>query len=242
MAIGDIDETLATRTASELGAGVVGLPLDVTDRRSFAHFLDQVDGLLGAVDVLVNNAGIMPISHLLNEPDAMTDRIVAVNVLGVINGTKLALERMAPRGSGHIVNVASQAGRAGFGGLATYCASKYAVVGFSAALADELQGSGISISCVMPAAVDTDLAAGLPAPRLIRTVGPEQVAGAVIRVLERPRLNVHVPRAAAMITLFGLLPRWPRRLVERVFGGERIALSADPAARLGYEQRLRDGI
>src|SRR5581483_12178911 len=70
VAIGDIETELAEQTASELGAGTIGLPLDVTDRESFAAFLNDVESRLGAVDVLINNAGIMPIGPFVEETDA----------------------------------------------------------------------------------------------------------------------------------------------------------------------------
>ena len=124
VAIGDIDAALAEQTASELGGGTVGLPLDVTDRASFAAFLDQIEARLGPLDVLINNAGIMPIGPFIEESDATARRMVDINVHGVIFGSKLALERFVPRGRGHLVQLASAAGKAGFPGGATYCATK----------------------------------------------------------------------------------------------------------------------
>ncbi len=134
MAIGDIDAPLAEKTASELGAGTIGLPLDVTDRDSFAAFLDEVERQLGPLDVLVNNAGIMPIGPFENETDDCAQRLVDINIHGVILGSKLAIERFMPRGRGHIVQLASIAGKGGFPGGATYCATKHAVVGLTEAL------------------------------------------------------------------------------------------------------------
>ena len=134
VAIGDLDLELAEKTATELGGNVVAFALDVTDRDSFAAFLDEAEKELGAVDVLINNAGIMPVGPFGEENDETARPIVDINLHGVIFGTKLALERMVPRGSGHIVNVASQAGKAGLPGGATYCATKHAVVGLSEAV------------------------------------------------------------------------------------------------------------
>src|SRR6201985_3830226 len=113
VAIGDIDAALAERTAQELGSGTVGLPLDVTNRTSFATFLDEVENRLGPLDVLINNAGIMPIGPFVSETDVTAERIIDINVHGVINGSKLALERFLPRDHGHLVNVASVAGKLG---------------------------------------------------------------------------------------------------------------------------------
>ena len=141
-------------------AGAIALPLDVTDRESFAAFLDEAERQLGPLDVLINNAGIMPLGRFADEDDATAQRMIDINLHGVIFGTKLALERMEPRNSGHIVNIASQAGKGGFPGGATYCATKHAVVGLSEAVRAELDGTDIEVSCVMPAVVNTELAAG----------------------------------------------------------------------------------
>src|SRR5438270_10629525 len=107
VAIGDIDADLARSTAAELGSGTIGVALDVTDRESFRAFLDEVEDRLGPLDVLINNAGIMPIGPFVEESDATAQRMVDINVHGVIIGSKLALERFLPRRRGHIVQLAS---------------------------------------------------------------------------------------------------------------------------------------
>src|SRR6478609_2481745 len=150
IAIGDLDAELARATASELGEGSVGLELDVTRRDSFANFLDQVSERLGPLDVLINNAGIMPIGPFASEDDATARRMIDINLHGVIYGMKLALPGMRERGRGHVVNLASQAGKAGLPGGATYCATKHAVVGLSEAVRAELRGTNIGVSVVMP--------------------------------------------------------------------------------------------
>jgi NAD(P)-dependent dehydrogenase (short-subunit alcohol dehydrogenase family) len=109
VAIGDIDEARAKEAAAELGVKVV-TRLDVTEPDSFTTFLDLVERELGPLDILINNAGIMPTGHAHEEDDAVTRRQVEINVLGVIFGTKLALQRMLPRRTGHIINTASLAG------------------------------------------------------------------------------------------------------------------------------------
>jgi NAD(P)-dependent dehydrogenase (short-subunit alcohol dehydrogenase family) len=131
VALGDIDADLVARAASELGGETVGLPLDVTDRASFAEFLDEVERRLGPLDVLINNAGIMPIGPFVAESDACARRMADINLHGVIFGSKLALERFGPRRRGHLVNVGSIAGKVGVPHAATYCATKYAVVGLT---------------------------------------------------------------------------------------------------------------
>ena len=101
VAIGDVDLDAARQTASELGSSTVALPLDVTDHASFAAFLAEAEEQLGPVDVLVNNAGIMPIGRFLEEDDATAQRIMDINVHGVILGMKVALPGMVARGIGH---------------------------------------------------------------------------------------------------------------------------------------------
>jgi NAD(P)-dependent dehydrogenase (short-subunit alcohol dehydrogenase family) len=237
VAIGDVDAELAQRTAAELGAGVVALPLDVTDRASFAAFLDETGRQLGPVDVLVNNAGIMPVGSFAAESDETAHAIIDINVHGVMLGSKLALERMLPRGSGHIVNVASQAGKAGFAHGATYCASKHAVVGLCASLAEELDGTGIDVSCVMPAIVKTELSAGMAPTRMMKPVEASDVADAIVDALERPRRNVHVPKLAAATGVVALLPLRAQHVIHRLLNAEHALANADPAARAAYEAR-----
>src|SRR5436305_3381922 len=109
VAIGDVDLEAARQASSELGPNTVALPLDVTDRASFASFLDEAERQFGPIDVLVNNAGIMQIGRFIDEDDVTAKRMIDINLHGVILGTKLPLERLLPRGRGHIVKLASRA-------------------------------------------------------------------------------------------------------------------------------------
>ena len=142
VAIGDVDYDAAAKTASELGASTIALPLDVTERSSFSEFLDGAEQQLGPIDVLVNNAGIMQIGRFIDEDDLTARRMIDINLHGVILGMKLALERMIPRNRGHIINISSQAGKYGAPGGATYSATKHAVVGLTEAVRGELQADG----------------------------------------------------------------------------------------------------
>jgi NADP-dependent 3-hydroxy acid dehydrogenase YdfG len=192
--IGDLDEDGARRAAKDVGATALGMRLDVTDHAGFTEFLDAVEREVGAIDVLINNAGIMPIALLGDESDVTTRRILDVNVAAVIHGTREAMRRMTARRSGHIVNLASVAGKVGVAGGATYCASKFAVVGLCEAVRAELRGTGVAISCVMPTIVNTELAAGLAETRLSSHVEPTDVAAAIVDAVEKRRFEVWVPR------------------------------------------------
>ena len=162
VAIGDLDADAAEAAAAELANGSIGLALDVTDRRGFTAFLDEVEQRLGPLDILVNNAGIMMVTPLDEEDDASITRQLAINLHAVIHGTQEAMRRMRPRGTGHIVNIASLAGRAAAPGLATYCATKHGVIGLSEAVRAELRGTGVEVTVVMPGFAKTELASGVP--------------------------------------------------------------------------------
>ncbi|WP_435156058.1 SDR family oxidoreductase [Amycolatopsis sacchari] len=240
VAIGDIDQAGAEKTAAELGGDTLALPLDVTDGRAFGEFLDEVERRLGPVDVLINNAGIMLLAPLEQEDDDATTRQLEINLHGVIHGTREAVKRMRPRAAGLIVNVASMAGKAGFPGAATYCATKHAVVGLSEAVRLELRGSGVDIACVMPAVVRTHLADGLVETKLFKSLRPEDVARAIVDVVRRPRFDVYVPRSLDWTGRLGrLVPRAASEWFLRAVGADRVFLRAHAGARAEYEARVR---
>src|SRR5436305_3926204 len=239
VAIGDIDLALAEATAEELGPGVRAYHADVTRRSSLAEFLDSVERDLGPLDVLVNNAGIMPIGSLLEEDDATAHRLVDINVHGVINGVKEALPRMLAHGGGHVVNLASVAGKAGFRHLATYCATKHAVVGLSESMRAELRGTAIEVTCVMPSLVNTELTSGIKAGRGVEKVEPEDVGAAILRALREPRFEVYVPRSVGRIKrVFDFLPRPLAEALGRVLDADKVMTQADMGTRAAYERRI----
>ncbi len=238
VAIGDIDVPLAERTAAELGGGTLALPVDVTDRASFAAFLDEAERQLGPLDVVVNNAGIMPVTTLVEESEESVHRQVDINLHGVITGTQLAIERMAPRRSGHIVNIASQAGKGALPGIATYSATKHAVVGLTEGVRWELRGSGIETHCVMPTVVNTELTSGV-GQRWVKPVEAEDVANEIVDALEVGRYDVWVPKANGAIYKFiGLLPRNVREAIGRLMKVDKLMTEVDHGARSAYEDRV----
>jgi len=243
VAIGDLDLDLAQATATELaggGANVRAYPLDVTDRASVRAFVDAVEADLGPIDVFDNNAGIMHVGRFLEEDDETTNRQIDINVHGVLNGAKEILPRFVDRGRGHLVNVASMAGKGGFPGVVTYCGTKHFVVGMSEAIRGELHylGSPVEVTCVMPAIVQTELAAGLKPTRGVKHATPQDVAQAIVDALKVPRFDVIVPRSAAVANgALQLLPRRGREGLARAIGADRALIEADPTARSGYEVR-----
>jgi NADP-dependent 3-hydroxy acid dehydrogenase YdfG len=212
--------------------------LDVTSRDSFSSFVDGVIGEAGRIDVLVNNAGVMPLGRFLDEPDEISRTTLDVNVWGLIHGMRLVLPGMIARGNGHVVNIASMAGKIPFPGMAVYNASKYAAVGLSAAVRRELHGTGVSVSAVLPSAVRTSLSSGVRLGGALPTVDPSEVAAAVLRTCRTRRAETTVPGLLAGWGLLdGLVPEplmaWGRRLA-----GDDRGLAVDSTARAAYEGRV----
>jgi NAD(P)-dependent dehydrogenase (short-subunit alcohol dehydrogenase family) len=239
VAIGDVDAGLAARTAQELGHGTLGLELDVTDQVTFDAFLDQVEHERGPLDVLINNAGIMPIGPFAQESHETARALVEINLHGVIFGSKLALQRFLPRGSGHIVNIASAAGKAGFPGGATYCATKHAVVGLSEAIRAEVRDHGIGVTVVMPTVVQTELGSGLAETRSFKAVEPEDVAAAIVDALQRNRYEVFVPTSmGSILRPKGMLPIRVVDAIGRLFKSDQVLMKPDHERRAAYEARV----
>ena len=237
VAVGDLDREAAEQTVATLGESGLGLGVDVTDHAGLIAFLDQVERRLGPLDVLVNNAGIMPVTPLVEENAESTARQLDINLRAVIHGTQEAMRRMVPRGTGHIVNMASIAGRSGFPHLATYCATKHGVVGLSEAARVELRNTGVEVSVVMPSIVRTELAAGLADSR-VKAVEVDDVAREVLSALRRPRFDVFVPRSnGPLVQLTSPLPRRAREAIGRWLKADQALLKTDRSARAAYEAR-----
>ena len=240
VSLGDIDAPLAERAARPLSG--YGGRLDVRERASFAAFLDATRSALGPVDVLINNAGIMPSGPFIDESDALSDTQIDINLRGVILGCKLALPLMLERGRGHIVSVASMAGVLPVPGLAVYCATKFAVLGLMQTLREEYRDSGVHFSTILPSKVTTELASGTDqAGRGVPTVAPEDVAAVTVQALEQRLAEVSVPRyLGAAPAVLGVAPQFVQRAFRRGFGDRRILEKLDHKARAGYEQRIAD--
>jgi short-subunit dehydrogenase len=241
--IGDRDVALGESAVGRLSnAGPVsGYPLDVADSESFASFLDKAraDGG-GHIDVLINNAGVMPVGPFLDHSEQTVRSAIEVNLYGVINGCRLVLPEMVARRRGHIVNIASLAGMLAIPGQALYAGTKFAVVGLSTALADEFAPQGVEVSCVLPTFTNTELIAGTSTGAMTKPVEPADIAAAVVRTLDKPKTAVSVPyslRFVAATTAF--LPPRGRRWLSEKMGTSRVFLDFDTTARAAYEQRAR---
>ena len=213
--------------------------VDVTSRDSFSEFVEAVIARHGRIDVLVNNAGIMPLGDFLSEDDAISRTTFAVNVWGLVHGMRLVMPHMVGRGRGHVVNVASMAGKLVVPGMAIYNASKFAAVGLSAAVREEYRDTGVSVTAVLPSAVRTRLASGVPLGGGMPTVEPEAVAAAIVRSVTNRRAEITVPGyLAGWDVVNALSPGAVMALARRMIGDRRALTSVEPDERGEYEKAI----
>lgn len=210
-------QALAERIGAE-GGSAIPVACDVTELEQLTALRDHVAETHGRCDVLVNNAGIRGGGPFEQADLAYLDRVLEVNLRAVIRGTKLFLPMMLERGRGHIVNVASLAGRIVPPGAAVYGATKHGVVAFSEALYYELGPKGILVTSVNPGFSPTE---GFPAtgPTLIR-VDPDDVATLIVEVVRKGIApEISIPRPLAALQAFRILTpplyRWGVGTVSR---------------------------
>ncbi|MFE1593912.1 SDR family oxidoreductase [Nocardia sp. NPDC058705] len=238
VALGDLDEALAVQAAADLGEHAMGHALDVTDKTSYATFLDATAQWRGPLDVLVNNAGVMPNGPFLDQSDRIDQLTMDVNVYGVIHGMRLALPGMVERGYGHVVNIASLAGKFPLKGLAVYNASKFAVVGLTAATRLEMDATGVSVSAVLPSAVRTELSSGIDYG-ILPAVDPEDIAAAVVRTVKTRAAETAVPGyVGALANAVGLVPESVMRAVRKAAHDDAAITRVDDDVRRVYLDRI----
>ena len=238
VAIGDIDRSAVREAGSQLGLEV-GRRLDVTDRRSFTDFLDTVEAQLGPVDVLVNNAGVIAVGSAVDEADTTTQRLLNVNIYGVILGTRLAAKRMLSRGHGHIINIASLSSVLPTEGIATYCATKHAVLGYTDTIRMENRGSGVHFSAILPTLTNTEMIAGVGHTRGFKNAEPDDVARAIAGVIAKPKARVFVPRSLGVaVATQRFMPRRVAEAMARASGKGRVFTSdVEVDKRTAYARR-----
>ncbi|MCG8424470.1 MAG: SDR family oxidoreductase [Proteobacteria bacterium] len=167
--------------------------LDVTDREDVARFAQAARDVWGPIDVLVNNAGVMPLSPLAALKVEEWDRMIDVNLKGVLNGIAAVLPEMAAKGVGHIINMGSIGALAASPTAAIYCATKFAVRAISDGLRQET--AALRVTCVHPGVVESELAHSITDPtaaeamRTYRAIAlqPDAIARAVRYAIEQPQ-------------------------------------------------------
>jgi 3-oxoacyl-[acyl-carrier protein] reductase len=185
---------------ADLGVEVVALHADVSDEAEVERLFAEARAALGFIDVVVNNAGILTESSVVDMPSALFDDMIAVNLRSVFLGCRAALPPMLEAGFGRIINTASQVGQRGGAGLAHYAAAKAGVIGFTKSLAREVGGTGVTVNCIAPGPINTPLGgtlsdewtkslmAGLP---LKRSGEPFEVAPTAVLLASIPGGNLY---------------------------------------------------
>ena len=171
------------------GASTFVVAADVADEGAVSRAVSAVEQQLGPVDVLVNNAGIFAAAPVEKMDAVVFDRVLAVNLRGPFLMSRAVLPGMKSRKRGHIVNIASTAGRRGFPGGGAYCASKFGLAGLSEVMLYEARTSNVRVTCVFPSTVSTDLIEEVRAPLRLRTRDPAGRRGARGRLVSsRPTI------------------------------------------------------
>jgi len=194
------------------GARVAVLDADVGLPAACASLVARAEEALGPVDVLVNNAGVETEGPFLSLAPETIVETVAVNLTGAILLARQALPGMLARRRGHVVNVASLGGKKGAPFDAVYCATKAGLIEWTGALRSELDGTGVSLSAICPGYVTGEgmfARFGIPAPRIIGSCTPEQVAAAVVDAIRRdlPEVIVNSMPMRPLLALSALSPR-----------------------------------
>ena len=206
----DRDETGLARTAADFQAfGRLHTRVaDMASAESIQTMAEDVLKTLGPVDILVNNAGIVRGGPIHEVEDADHDLTLRVNALGVILVTKRFLPTMLERQRGHIVNIASASSFGGVALMASYAASKWAVLGFSESLIYEMQMGDhpIQVTSVCPGFIDTGMFDGASPPMLMPLLQPSEVADAVMRGIQKNERLVIMPPIVKTVPLLKLLP------------------------------------
>jgi NAD(P)-dependent dehydrogenase (short-subunit alcohol dehydrogenase family) len=201
VAIADVDLEAARRAAGEIGAGAVALEVDVRERASVERAFANALGALGGCEILIANAGVSTMQHALLLTDQEWDFNFAVNARGIFLANQIAARHFVERGAGCIVNTASLAAKVGAPLLAHYSASKFAVLGWTQALARELAPKGIRVNAVCPGFVKTGMQAReVEWEAALRGVGAEQVVAEY--VAQTPLRRLELPEDVADVVVF----------------------------------------
>jgi 3alpha(or 20beta)-hydroxysteroid dehydrogenase len=153
--VADVLDADGAALASSIGGHALFVHHDVTDESSWAALIDRTNAAFGGIDVLVNNAGVLLFKTIAETSRAEFERVININLVGCFLGTRLVGAQMTAKGKGSIVNISSADGMKAANGLGAYCASKWAVRGFSKVAAMEYGHKGVRVNSVHPGGIDT---------------------------------------------------------------------------------------
>ncbi|HVX62255.1 MAG TPA: SDR family NAD(P)-dependent oxidoreductase [Pirellulales bacterium] len=225
MVVTDINSAGAEETADRIrqaGGQAVSRLLDVADVEMIRAFRQQLHAERGPIDVLINNAGIVRGGPFLDVPVEGHLDTYRVNTLGMVSVTHAFLPDLISRPEGHLVNIASASGLIALPYASTYASSKWAALGFSESIREELRVLGhrhVRVTAVAPSYIDTGMAAGVTLPKLSRMLRASQVAQMALRAVQKDREIVLTPWLV-YVTPFtkAMLPPFLFRRVCDLFG------------------------
>jgi all-trans-retinol dehydrogenase (NAD+) len=214
----------AKETLEKKGGKVFTYTLDITDKDKVFETAEQVKKDAGQIDILVNNAGIIRGGPFLEVPIEDHVKTMEVNIISYFYVTKAFMQEMVDKNDGHIVNVASAAGLLGGASISSYCASKFAVVGWAESLAsemDKLGKNGIHFTTICPSFVDTGMFTGAKAPMFTPIMTTEDMVARIYKGIKKNKELVMAPlmvKSIMPIKMWG----WPKmtRFFTKLFGSD----------------------
>lgn len=225
--IWDINEVGSKETMEqlkEIGVECWSYKVDISKKEEIYKVAEKVKSEVGDVDLLINNAGIVSGKKLFDCDDNLMELTMAVNVTSHFFTTKAFIPSMIERNHGHIVSVASLAGKFGICGLVDYCASKFGAVGFSEALSEELlalKKDNVHVTTVCPFYIDTKMFDGVTtkSPNVLPILQPEYVVDKIMEAILTNTEYLYLPRFAYLANaLNALLPTKATRVLVEYFG------------------------
>ncbi|MCR8645228.1 SDR family oxidoreductase [Paenibacillus sp. N1-5-1-14] len=213
----------AEHKLNEVAAGISGkhgvYVMDVRDDAAAQETMKQIIVQYGRIDILINNAGFGVFTSFLESPIEEFEAMMDVNYMGIVRCTKAVLPQMIARGSGHVVNIASIAGKIGTAKSTGYSASKHAVLGLTNALRQELAGSGVKVTAINPGPIATPFFEKAdPTGNYVKNISnymlkPEKVAQVVLQAIEKEQDERNLPHMFALGAKFAqLFPRTFNRI------------------------------
>lgn len=194
-------EQLANELSELYGVRAQGVAMDIAVRSEVEQGVEKLHHDLGAADILVNNAGVGTFGKLIDMPAEEWERIIQVNVLGTYYVTRAVLPQMLEKNKGNIINISSTSGERGAATTTAYSASKFAIMGMTESLMQEVRRNNIRVTALTPSTVNTQLAAeaGLPIGDEEHMMQPEDIAEFVVDILKLPH-RVFIKQAGLWMT------------------------------------------
>ena len=243
LALSDINADGLAETVALVGGGnqVMSDVFDMADAAAIADYAKKVEGTLGGADYVFNNAGLTRVGNFVDTPLESMEKVMDVNYWGVVRMSKAFIDQLLSR-KGTLVNISSVFGFIGYAGQTHYCASKFAVRGFTETLAQELKGTGVGICCVHPGGVATNVSRNAVVDKMpfgdatreeldanfdkMAITTPEKAAQIILKGAARKKKRILIGADSRIISLaYRLFPTHYAKILEK-YSGENVILSS----------------